>query len=91
MNKKEEFAEQWKVAQGKVNMYLIHKLLWEIKALGISDVDTWKDLKELFQSTDYNLQMELRPIEFVWGDTSEIDKLLNKMTGGGNGKTKDTG
>lgn len=60
----------------KLNNYCVHRLLWENKRLGMNDKDIWAEIKDLFQSEDYNLFMELRPIEMIWGDTSKIDDLL---------------
>jgi len=81
--------KEWNTVQIKMNLYLIHKMLWEMKQNGHKDVEIWKDLKELFQSADYGLQMELRPIEMIWGDTKEINDILNNITGGTDAKTKD--
>ena len=65
----------------KLNMYCIHRLLWESKHLGQPDKDIWMELKELFQSADYNLAMELRPVEMLWGDTQGIDNFMKEMSG----------
>jgi hypothetical protein len=65
----------------KLNMYCIHRLLWDNKRLGQTDKDIWMELKELFQSADYSLSMELRPIEMLWGDTQGIDNFMKEMSG----------
>jgi len=75
---------------GKLNMYCIHQLLWDSKRNGLKDVDIWTDLKEMFQSADYGLQMELRPIEMVWGDTEAVNDLLRKRSGKHTNKTGKT-
>ncbi len=69
-------SEDKKKTAFKMNMYCIHRLLWDSKQLGQPDKEIWTDLKELFQSADYNLSMEIRPIEMVWGDTEKVDQIL---------------
>lgn len=72
--------EKTKLTQGeikrKLNIYCVHRLLCDNKDLGMADTDIWAEIKNLFESTDYNLQMELRPIEMIWGDTKAVDELL---------------
>ncbi len=65
-----------KVLNWKLNLYCIHKLLWDSKQSEQPDNEIWADIKELFQSVDYGLQMELRPIPMIWGDITEIEKIL---------------
>ena len=80
MSEKEETPDL-KKTRCKLNLYCIHRLLLDCKQLGQADKDMWTDLKELFQSADYNLSMELRPIEILWGDTKGIDGLIKEMSG----------
>ena len=84
MSKTEEKKPDLSKTRRKLNLYCIHRLLWDCKALGQADKDMWTDLKELFQSADYNLSMELRPIEMLWGDTKEIDMLIKELSGENN-------
>jgi len=60
----------------KLNVYCIHKLITDCKQAGMPDKDIWRDIKECFQSSGDKLEMEVRPIEMLWGDTKKIDELL---------------
>ena len=66
----------------KLNMYCIHKLLWDCKRSGTPDKEIWRDLKECFQSGDYGLDMELRPVDMLWGDTNGINEYLESLKNG---------
>ena len=66
--------------QCKINMYCIHRLLMDNKRIGMPDKKLWEELKNLFQSADYNLTMELRNVEQVWGDTSTVDQMLKEKS-----------
>lgn len=72
---------KWGSVENKLSLYMIHKLLWECKQNKLPDVAIWTHVKEMFQSADYGLQMELRPINMVWGDTTSIDNILKDLAG----------
>ena len=60
----------------KLNVYCIHKLIMDCKNAGMPDKEIWADVKECFQSSGDKLEMEVRPLEMLWGDTTKIDLLL---------------